>query len=47
MTPHLLQHQAIWPMESMNPKQLRETQVTKMSMFDNGVTQSLIDGTYQ
>ena len=37
----------IWPMESMNPKQLRETQVTKMSMFDNGVTQSLIDGTYQ
>ena len=36
-----------WPMESKNPKQLREIQVAKMSMFDNGVTKSLIDGTYQ
>ena len=36
-----------WPMESMNPKQLRENQITKMSMFDNGITKSLIDGTYQ
>ena len=37
----------IWPMESMNPQQLRENQVIKMSMFDNGITKSLIDGTYQ
>jgi len=37
----------IWPMESMNPQQLRENQVVKMSMFDNGITKSLIDGTYQ
>ena len=37
----------IWPMESMNPQQLREEQITKMSMFDNGITKSLIDGTYQ
>ena len=36
-----------WPMESKNPKQLREIQVAKMSMFDNGLTKSLIDGTYQ
>lgn len=36
-----------WPMESKNPKQLRENQVAKMSMFDNGVTKSLINGTYQ
>ena len=32
-----------WPMESKNPKQLREIQVAKMSMFDNGLL-SLIDG---
>ena len=37
----------IWPMESINPQQLRENQVIKMSMFDNGITKSLIDGTYQ
>ena len=36
-----------WPMESMNPKQLNEIQIARMSMFDNGVTKSLIDGTYQ
>ena len=36
-----------WPMESMNPKQLSEIQIARMSMFDNGVTKSLIDGTYQ
>ena len=36
-----------WPIESMNPKQLSEKEVAKMSMFDNGVTKSLIDGTYQ
>ena len=36
-----------WPMESMNPKQLNEVQIARMSMFDNGVTKSLIDGTYQ
>jgi hypothetical protein len=37
----------IWPLESKNPKQLRQIQVNKMSMFDNGITKSLIDGTYQ
>jgi hypothetical protein len=37
----------IWPLESINPKQLRENQITQMSMFDNGITKSLIDGTYQ
>jgi LPXTG-site transpeptidase (sortase) family protein len=36
-----------WPMESMDPKQLSEIQIAKMSMFDGGVTKSLIDGTYQ
>ena len=37
----------VWPLESINPKQLRDNQVTKMSMFDNGITKSLIDGTYE
>ena len=36
-----------WPLESMNPKQLNEIQIARMSMFDNGITKSLIDGTYQ
>ena len=36
-----------WPMESVNPKQLTQNQISKMSMFDNGITKSLIDGTYQ
>ena len=35
-----------WPMESKSPWRLSENQVAKMSMFDNGVTKSLIDGTY-
>ena len=36
-----------WPMEIVNPKQLSQNQIAKMSMFDNGITKSLIDGTYQ
>lgn len=38
----------VWPIEGgPNPKELNDTQIAKMSMFDNGVTKTLIEnGSY-